>query len=73
MRDWPPAEPNSVCSGVGEKSIRTCLHDVTTFGNKLDENNMIAVNTKKTRILVDNFCILIEENKVIERIFYNTI
>lgn len=63
------AEPTSVCGGIGEKSTRTCLHDVTAFGNKLDENNMIAVNAEKTRNLVDNFCILIEEKKVLLKKF----
>ena len=53
--------------GVGEKSMRSALHDADSIGNKFEANNHNSILNSSDQIkpLLDNLCAMIQENKVV--------
>ena len=53
--------------GVGEKSMRSALHDADLIGNKFEasNHNSILDSSNQIKPLLDNLCTIIQENKVV--------
>lgn len=60
------ADNNSVCGGIGEKSLRNAIEDASSIANKLQssQNEPILNSITTIKSLLNNLCTLTRDGKV---------
>jgi hypothetical protein len=55
---------NSVCGGIGEKSLRNAIEDASSIANKSSQNELILNSITTIKSLLNNLCTLTRDGKV---------
>ena len=58
------ADNNSVCGGIGEKSLRNAIEDASSIANKSSQNELILNSITTIKSLLNNLCTLTRDGKV---------